>query len=67
MGYAELFEHFTGRLSLEDAIERIKINSRRLSKHQRSWLKRLEDVCWIDVEESDDVAGLLSRVSAMLD
>lgn len=67
VGYAELFDHFAGRLSLEDAIERIKINSRRLGKHQRSWLKRVEDVCWIDVEESDDTAGLLSRVSAMLD
>ena len=66
VGYAELFEHFADRLSLDDAIERIKINSRRLAKHQRTWLKRLEGVPWIDVSEADDAASVLPRLLSLV-
>ncbi|MFQ5806802.1 MAG: tRNA (adenosine(37)-N6)-dimethylallyltransferase MiaA, partial [Phycisphaerae bacterium] len=48
VGYAELFDHFAGTLSLEQAVERIKVNSRRLAKQQRTWLKRLPNVQWIE-------------------
>lgn len=48
VGYAELFAHFRGEISLDEAIEKIKINSRRLAKHQRTWLKRVAGVQWID-------------------
>jgi tRNA dimethylallyltransferase len=66
VGYAELFDHFEGGVSLEEAIERIKINSRRLAKQQRTWLKRLAKVHWIDVEEQDDVASIAVRVRPIL-
>ena len=61
VGYAELFEHFEGRLTLDEAIERIKINSRRLAKQQRTWLKRLSDIYWHDLAEEEDREALLSR------
>ena len=41
IGYKQLIEHFDGRCSLEEAIERIKIDTRRFAKNQRTWLKRL--------------------------
>ena len=41
LGYKQLIEHFEGRLSLDDAIERIKIDTRRFAKNQRTWLRRL--------------------------
>ncbi len=66
VGYAELFDHFAGRLSLGEAVEKIKINSRHLAKQQRTWLKRLPNVRWIDVEESDDIASILPRVRPLL-
>ena len=61
VGYAELFDHFADRMGLDEALEQIKINSRRLAKQQRTWLKRLARVNWIDVEEDDDIASILSR------
>jgi len=66
VGYAELFDHFAGHLTHEDAIEQVKINSRRLAKQQRTWLKRLQGVCWIDVEESDDAGSILRRARALV-
>jgi tRNA dimethylallyltransferase len=56
VGYAELFAHFEGRWSLDEATERIKIASRQLAKHQRTWLKRLAGVRWVDVGENEDTA-----------
>ncbi len=41
IGYRQLIEHFEARSTLDDAIERIKIESRRFAKNQRTWLRRL--------------------------
>jgi tRNA dimethylallyltransferase len=66
VGYAELFAHFEGKLSLDRAIEEMKIHSRRLAKQQRTWLRRLSSVRWIDVEQGDDVRSVLPRVRPLL-
>ncbi len=44
VGYQELFEHFEGNISLEEAIELIKRNSRRYAKRQMTWFRR--DARW---------------------
>lgn len=62
VGYAELFEHFEGRLTVNEAIERIKIHSRRLAKQQRTWLKRLQEVRWLDVDDRESVEHLCERM-----
>ena len=62
VGYAELFEHFAGRLSLDEAVERIKIHSRRLAKQQRTWLRRLGGLRWYDVAAHETSAALWRRV-----
>lgn len=41
LGYKQLVAHFEGRASEHDAIERIKIETRRFAKNQRTWLRRL--------------------------
>lgn len=40
LGYKQLVEHLEGRRTLEEAIERTKIETRRFAKNQRTWLKR---------------------------
>ncbi|MFO0837585.1 MAG: tRNA (adenosine(37)-N6)-dimethylallyltransferase MiaA [Phycisphaerae bacterium] len=56
VGYAELFAHFEGTLTRDEAIERVKINSRRLAKHQRTWLKRFAEVHWLESCQDDETA-----------
>lgn len=41
LGYKQLIVHFEGRQRLDDAIEQIKIETRRFAKNQRTWLRRL--------------------------
>ncbi|MHC4273821.1 MAG: tRNA (adenosine(37)-N6)-dimethylallyltransferase MiaA [Planctomycetota bacterium] len=40
LGYRQILSHLAGRLSLEDAIEQIKIRTRRFARQQRTWLRR---------------------------
>lgn len=49
VGYAEMIDHLQGRISLADALEQIKINTRRLAKKQQTWHRRWHDVQWFDV------------------
>jgi tRNA dimethylallyltransferase len=49
VGYAEILEHLAGQRSFEDAVEQIKINTRRLAKKQRTWQRRFRRVRWFDV------------------
>ena len=46
VGYRELFGHLIGDLSLEDAVEAIKINTRQYAKRQMTWFKKDEAVRW---------------------
>ena len=48
VGYRELFQYFDNEISLEFAIELIKQNTRRFSKRQLTWFKKLDGVVWFD-------------------
>lgn len=61
VGYRELFEHFEGRMSLEDAIERIKIDTRHLAKQQRNWLKRQRGLHVLAVAADEPLEELLPK------
>ncbi|MGV6813652.1 MAG: tRNA (adenosine(37)-N6)-dimethylallyltransferase MiaA [Phycisphaerales bacterium] len=54
IGYKQLIAHFEGRCTLDEAIERIKIDTRRFAKNQRTWLKRLRrrpGTIWLEAHE----------------
>ncbi len=46
-GYRELIEHLSGRMSLEDAVEQIKIATRQLARRQMKWFRRFPGVIWL--------------------
>ncbi|TSI10150.1 tRNA (adenosine(37)-N6)-dimethylallyltransferase MiaA [Lysinibacillus sp. BW-2-10] len=47
IGYKELYAYFDGRMSLEDAVEQLKQNSRRYAKRQLTYFRNKMDVQWI--------------------
>lgn len=67
VGYAELIEHLQGGLALNDAVERIKINSRQLAKHQRTWFRRFPDVEWFDIAADEQTEAVVDRVQEWYD
>ena len=67
IGYAEIIQHLQGGLALEQAIERIKVNSRRLAKAQRTWFKTFHGVNWLDIEEQEDAPAVVERILAIVE
>lgn len=47
IGYKELFDYFDNKTTLNDAIEKIKQNTRRYAKRQITWFKRDPRIRWI--------------------
>lgn len=47
VGYTELFDHLDGKMSLEDAVEKIKQNTRNYAKRQLTWLRKEKDLQWV--------------------
>ncbi|MGI8582328.1 MAG: tRNA (adenosine(37)-N6)-dimethylallyltransferase MiaA [Chitinophagaceae bacterium] len=60
VGYKELFDHIEGKMSLEKAIEQIKINTRHYAKRQMTWFKKDKDVTWFSA--ADSLTGLYEEV-----
>ena len=59
VGYQELFDHFDGKCTREEAIEQIKQNSRRYAKRQLTWFRRDERYAHF---HPDDVEGIVGYV-----
>ncbi|WP_163653511.1 tRNA (adenosine(37)-N6)-dimethylallyltransferase MiaA [Listeria sp. PSOL-1] len=53
IGYKELFLYFEGKLTLEEATEQMKKNSRHFAKRQLTWFRNRMDVTWIEAEQPE--------------
>lgn len=51
LGYKEIHAYLTGELTLEQAVERLKRDTRRFAKRQYTWFRREPGIRWIDLEE----------------
>ncbi len=51
LGYKEIVEYIEGIITKEEAIEKIKIETRRYAKRQITWFKKNKQTIWIDGQE----------------
>lgn len=63
VGYKEIFDYIDNKYTLEEAIERIKGNTRRYARKQLTWFKRDADVKWFD---ASDTEGIMNYISLQL-
>jgi tRNA dimethylallyltransferase len=66
IGYAEMIEYLAGGVSLTDATELIKKNTRRLAKSQRTWFKTFQGVNWVDVAPDQRPEEILMQTRSRL-
>jgi tRNA dimethylallyltransferase len=59
VGYKEIFEYLDGHWTLEEAIEKIKINTRRYAKRQMTWFRKDPDIIWVQPEDLKDIEELI--------
>ncbi|MGD7052094.1 tRNA (adenosine(37)-N6)-dimethylallyltransferase MiaA [Sutcliffiella horikoshii] len=53
IGYKELYAYLDGKVTLEQAVDDLKQNSRRYAKRQLTWFRNKMDVTWIDMTDGD--------------
>ena len=61
IGYKEAALALRGAVSRDEAIEQIKLASRRYAKRQLTWFRRAGEALWIEWEGAPDLAMALSR------
>ena len=61
VGYKELFDYLDGRWSLDEAVERIKGNTRRYARKQLTWYKHDESMRWFHPDNITEIKNYLSQ------
>ena len=61
VGYKELFNYLDGLWTLDEAVERIKGNTRRYARKQLTWFKRDLQMRWF---HPDDIHNMLTYISS---
>ena len=59
VGYKELFNYFEGNFTLDEAVDKIKQNSRIYSKKQMTWFKRDADIHWFHPDQKEDISHFI--------
>lgn len=59
VGYKELFDYIDGRWSLEEAIERMKGNTRRYARKQLTWYKKDPRIRWFHPDETEQIINYI--------
>lgn len=59
VGYKEIFSYLDGNMSLEEATEKIKTNTRRYARRQITWFKKDKDILWFRPEEFDKIFDVI--------
>lgn len=62
IGYKELYPYFKGEITLEEAVEQIKQNSRRYAKRQLTWFRNRLKAQWFDLLEQPKQQEEIERV-----
>ena len=66
IGYRQLIPYFSGEVSLQDAVERIRLDTHRYVRHQETWLRRNRRLVWFDVTTPGWMTAAAARVQAFL-
>lgn len=61
VGYKEMFTYLDGTWSLEEAVERMKGNTRRYARKQLTWFKRDKDIQWFHPSQKEDILKYISQ------
>ena len=61
VGYKEMFAYLDGTWTLEEAVERIKGNTRRYARKQLTWYKKDEQIRWFHPNEIEKIYSYISQ------
>lgn len=62
VGYKEMFEYFDGKCSLDEAIFRIKCDSRKYCRKQLTWFRRDNTIKWFHPADIDEIIKYIDNI-----
>jgi tRNA dimethylallyltransferase len=65
LGYRELIGYLSGQLTLEAAVEQIKISTRQFAKRQHTWFRNLEECCPLAMTGLETPEQIADRIQAL--
>ncbi|MNK57907.1 tRNA dimethylallyltransferase [compost metagenome] len=66
LGYKEIAEHLVDGVPLEEAVFKLKRDTRRYAKRQLSWFRHMHDIHWVDVTCPENYTENLAKVRAII-
>jgi tRNA dimethylallyltransferase len=61
VGYKEMFAYIDGTWTLDEAVERIKGNTRRYARKQLTWYKKDEQIRWFHPDDKNSIISYISQ------
>lgn len=66
IGYKEMLGYIAGDCSLGDAVEKIKLGTRRYAKRQLTWLRRNPNINWLYPDKLGDFRSLVCEAEKII-
>jgi tRNA dimethylallyltransferase len=60
VGYSELFEYLDGKITLQQAVEFIKINTRHYAKRQMTWFRKDSSMKWFSPNDINEIIDCIA-------
>ncbi len=67
IGYKQMISYLNGEISLDEAIELIKRDSRRYAKRQLTWFRRMNEINWLNVDKIGNNDSVVSSAITVID
>ena len=66
LGYKEVIQYLDGGLTLDDAKDMVKLNTRRFAKRQMTWFRGFPDVQWLEADEHEGPESISKEIITLL-
>lgn len=62
LGYKEVMAYLKNEMTLDEMVYLLKRDTRHYAKRQITWFKRMENIQWIDLDESHDIQAAAKKI-----
>ncbi len=62
VGYKELFDYLENKISLEEAVEKTKQNTRNFAKRQLTWFRKDMNIKWFEPLQQDEIIKYIETI-----
>ncbi|NLM45444.1 MAG: tRNA (adenosine(37)-N6)-dimethylallyltransferase MiaA [Firmicutes bacterium] len=66
LGYKQIVSYLQGKVTLAEAAEMIKQETRRFAKRQLTWFRREKDLHWIDLADNGKILAVAEKITSYL-